>query len=176
MLENVRAFSVKLILRPLARSDEAQALAAHREFPDWDFLHLYKDGMPWAEFVLLYENMKVGENLPKGLVPATFFLAEVNGELVGRVSIRHELNTYLQNYGGHIGYGVRPNFRRRGYATEILRQSLKYANEIGITKALLTCFDENVGSAAVIESCGGVLENIVELEGKPLRRYWIDNV
>jgi predicted acetyltransferase len=79
----------------------------------------------------------------------------------------------LFNYGGHIGYGVRPEFRRRGYATEILRQSLGYIRELGVADVLMTCLDENVGSATVIETCGGELENIVDLEGKPLRRYWI---
>lgn len=52
--------------------------------------------------------------------------------------------------GGHIGYAVRPNHRRRGHATEILRQSL------------------------VVARAGGVLENIAEVDGVPLRRYWID--
>ncbi len=117
--------------------------------------------------------MRLGIDLPKGRVPATFLIAEVTGELIGRASIRHELNTFLFNYGGHIGYGVRPQFRRRGYATEILRQSLEYIRALGVDDVLLTCFDENVGSAAVIESCGGELENVVEFEGKPLRRYWI---
>lgn len=117
--------------------------------------------------------MRLGINLPKGRVPATFFIAEVDGQLVGRASIRHELNTYLFNYGGHIGYGVRPEYRGRGYATEILRQSLIYIRELGVSEVLMTCFDENIASARVIESQGGSLENVVELEGKPLRRYWI---
>jgi len=79
----------------------------------------------------------------------------------------------LLNFGGHIGYGVRPKFRRRGFATEILRQSLKYIHELGVTEVLVTCDEDNVGSSKVIESQGGILENRVEYEGRFKRRYWI---
>jgi predicted acetyltransferase len=103
-------------------------------------------------------------------------IAENNGELVGRTSIRHELNDFLFSVGGHIGYGVRPNYRRQGYATEILKQSLTYINQLGITDVLVTCLDDNVGSFEVIQSQGGILENKVEYEGGLWRRYWIKKV
>jgi predicted acetyltransferase len=78
--------------------------------------------------------------------------------------------------GGHIGYGVLAQYRRRGYATEILRQSLVVARSVGVGRVLVTCDDDNVGSAAVIEAIGGRLENVVDAApGKaPKRRYWID--
>ena len=164
---------MSLILRELELPDEAEALLAHEEFPDWEFLLRYKAGMNWGEYIQRCREIRAGINLPKGRVPATFFIAEVEGQLIGRASIRHELNTYLLNYGGHIGYGVRPAARGRGYATEILQQSLKYIRELGVAEVLVTCLDENLASARVIEKCGGVLENLVEIEGKPLRRYWI---
>jgi predicted acetyltransferase len=162
-----------LLLRELQIDDKESALAAHAEFPDWQFLNFYTEGMDWAEFVEENKRASQGIDLAKGRVRHTFLLAEVDGMLVGRSSIRHELNTYLKNYGGHIGYGVRPEFRGRGYAKEILRQSLGYIRRLGVSEVLVTCFDENVASARVIESCGGELENIVELDGKALRRYWI---
>jgi len=71
-------------------------------------------------------------------VPATFLLARVGGDLVGRVSIRHELNDFLAEFGGHIGYAVRPQFRRRGHATEILRQALVVARGEGVERVLVT--------------------------------------
>jgi len=147
-----------LTLRELELNDEVAARAAHLEFPDWEFL-LPLDSTkkvietPWPEHVEDCRKLRRG--------------------IVGRASIRHELNKYLFNYGGHIGYGVRPQFRRRGYAREILQQSLKYIRGLGVEEVLITCLDENIGSVKVIESCGGTLENIVDLEGKPLRRYWI---
>jgi predicted acetyltransferase len=109
-------------------------------------------------------------------VPTTFLVADVGGEIVGRTSIRHELNEFLAREGGHIGFGLVAKHRRRGYGTEILRQSLVIARAVGIDRVLVTCDDDNVGSAAVIERCGGVFDSLVEpTEGRTLtRRYWID--
>ena len=69
--------------------------------------------------------------------------------------------TSCASQGGHIGYAVRPAHRRRGYATEILRQSLIIARAVGVDRVLVTCDDTNVGSSAVIEACGGVLDDVV---------------
>jgi predicted acetyltransferase len=132
--------------------------------------------MPWCTYLKSLEGHRVGEGLPPGFVPATFLVADVAGHIVGRASIRHFLNDHLTRVGGHIGYGVLAQHRRRGYATEILRQSLVIARSVGVGRVLVTCDDDNVGSAAVIEAIGGRLENVLETApGKaPKRRYWID--
>ena len=93
------------------------------------------------------------------------------------MSIRHELNEWLLRVGGHIGYVVVPEFRRRGYATAILHWSLQIAHDtLGIGRVLVTCDDDNVGSIRTIEKNGGVLENVIS--GSDLatskRRYWIE--
>ena len=162
-------------LRPLAITDEAQAIKGHTELAreDWEYLLNYNAGMSWSEYLAYLDDEHTGHNLSQGRVQATFFIAEFDGELIGRASIRHCLNSFLLNFGGHIGYGVRPQFRRRGFASEILRQSLQYIHELGVTEVLVTCDEDNVGSSKVIESQGGILENRVEYEGVLKRRYWI---
>lgn len=166
-----------MILRPLAIGDEEQAKQAHQELALDGFgflLDSFDENEPWAAFIERVDSTERGENLPVGYVPATFLVAELDGQIVGRVSIRHSLNEYLHQRGGHIGYGIRPEFRRRGLATEILRAALEITRALGIEKVLVTCDDSNIASSRVIEKCGGDLENIAELDdGEKLRRYWI---
>jgi len=166
-----------MMLRPMNVSDEHQARQAHEELAADDFEFLFaRQGEPWVDHLQRLERDRLGVDLPEGWVPSTFLVAEVEGDLVGRVSIRHELNDFLEQYAGHIGYGVRPGFRRRGYATDILRRSLTVAASVGLDRVLVTCDDDNVGSAAVIERCGGVLENVVPGPGgaSAKRRYWVE--
>jgi len=162
-------------LRPLSLADQAQALQAHSELAldNWEFLLGYSDSMSWPEYLEILGNESAGMNLKEGRVPATFLIAEDDGNLVGRTSIRHKLNDFLFYFGGHIGYGVRASYRRQGFATEILRQSLAYIHGLGVTEVLITCDEDNSGSIKVIESQGGILENKVEFEGSLKRRYWI---
>lgn len=132
--------------------------------------------MNFDDYLKQLEDHRAGVNLPERFVPSTFLVAEADGAIVGRTSIRHRLNEFLLQMGGHIGYGVLAECRRRGYATEILRQSLIIARSIGIDRVLVTCDDDNVGSIKTIEACGGRLENVVTTEDEPTprRRYWID--
>mgnify|MGYP000037903483 CR=1 FL=1 len=169
--------AVQVRLRPLRLADESDALAAHAEMEpeDFEFLLGWDRAMTWADYVTVLERRRWGQDLPERFVPSTFLGIVVDGALAGRVSIRHELNDFLAREGGHIGYGVRPAFRRRGVATEALRQGLVVARSVGVDDVLVTCDDANVGSAAVIESCGGVLDSVIDVadgSGR-LRRYWI---
>ena len=174
---NDRPPSSGLRLRPLRVGDEAEYRAAHAELlPDGFQFGFIRDDETFAEHVARLERQRRGHDLGT-LVESTWLLAEVAETIVGRVSIRHTLNEYLAFHGGHIGYGVRPAFRRRGYATEMLRQSLVIARSYGVDRVLVTCDDDNVGSARVIEACGGVLERVVPAaesdDGVAFRRYWI---
>ena len=132
--------------------------------------------MPWHTYLSTLEDQRAGVNLPTGWVPGTFLVAEVAGQIVGRTSIRYALNDFLEREGGHIGYGVLPPHRRRGYATEILQQSLVVARANGVDRVLVTCDDDNIGSIAVIEACGGRQESVIRPEPQAalIRRYWID--
>jgi predicted acetyltransferase len=172
-----RGAASSLRLRPLRPEDEAAFRAACRAMAAEGFtfgLGL-EPGMPWDAYLRTLDEQRMGIGLRPGRVPGTFLIADVAGEIVGRSSIRHVLNDFLEREGGHIGYGVLPDHRRRGYATEILRQSLVIARASGVARALVTCDDGNAGSIAVIEACGGRLEDIVQATAgaSPVRRYWI---
>jgi predicted acetyltransferase len=166
---------VSLRLRPPRLEDEAAVVAAQAELAAEHFPFAFSlEGRSFAEFVCDVEEHRHGRNLPDGWLTSAWLVAVVDGEVVGRSSIRFALNDLLRHKGGHIGYAVRPAFRRRGYATEILRQSLVIARADGVDAVLMTCDDDNVGSATVIERCGGVLERVVLDTGRAaFRRYWI---
>jgi predicted acetyltransferase len=104
---------------------------------------------------------------------STYWLIKDRSRIIGAVNIRHRLNPYLLEVGGHIGYGIRPSERRKGYATEILKQALAKARDPGISEALVTCDKDNIGSAKVIIKNGGVLESEVVSNGLEIQRYWI---
>ena len=166
-----------LRLRGLRTSDEAVFADAHDQLvaEGYQFGVTYVPGTPWDDYLRNVSDQAIGRGLPDNFVPNTFLIAEVDGIVVGRTSIRHELNDFLSNYGGHVGYAVVPEQRRKGYATEILRQSVKLANMMGIDKVLVTADDGNIGSIKTIEAAGGVLDNVVALppNNTPRRRYWI---
>jgi predicted acetyltransferase len=168
----------QLTLRFPKEDEEPEFLRAHRatspEVPY--FLHYYSEDMRFFDYLEVLADQQRGKNLPPNHVPSTFLFAFVGPRIVGRVSIRHSLNDFLERVGGHVGYVVVPEFRRRGYATEMLRQAVLIAREsLGLRRVLVTCDDDNVGSIRTIEKNGGQLENVVtghDLE-KAKRRYWI---
>jgi predicted acetyltransferase len=168
----------EVILRLPTEDEASEFLRAHRatspEVPS--FLHFYRDGMSLADYLDVLAGVREGANLPTGYVPETFLFAFVGSRIVGRVAIRHTLNGVLEREGGHIGYVVVPEFRRRGYATQMLSLALRRATEqLGIADVLLVCGNSNVGSIRVIERNGGALQDVIHIEGgqEPLRRYWI---
>lgn len=117
-----------------------------------------------------------GSTLPDGSVACDYFWITEGDQVVGFIALRHELNEWLRQFGGHLGYSVRPSRRRQGIATEAPRQVLEVALTGGHTRVMLTCDDDNPGSYRTIERAGGELEDIIDAakQGHPrLRRYWI---
>ncbi len=114
-----------------------------------------------------------GTQLPGDRVHCTYFWI-LDGDsadpVVGFLAVRHGLNDFLLEEGGHIGYSVRPSARRRGHATAALGLGLAHAAGLGLDRVLLTCDDDNDGSRRTIVGAGGVLEDV--RVGK--ERYWID--
>lgn len=156
--------------------DEAQATAAETELAAEGHTEFFRsEGEAWGDYIEREHRESAGVDLPEGRVPASMLFAFEGNELVGRVHIRHRLNDYLLLRGGHIGYAVRPAFRRRGTATHLLQVGLDHLRGLGVDRALVTCDDDNVASSRTIERCGGLLENTVALSGEPaVRRYWIN--
>lgn len=139
---------------------------------------------PWAIFKNDYDdfdyylnNLETSE--PKdGFVPdSTFFcLDEERNIIVGAVNIRHYLNEHLLAHGGHIGDGIRPSERRKGYATQMIGLALEECKRLGIKKVLMVCDKENIGSAKSIIKNGGILENELTENGKVEQRYYIEKL
>lgn len=167
-----------LRLRPYEVRDEAEAVAAHEALRSDDarFLLRWSPTMPWTDFLSIIEDQLHGRNLDDDQVPGTQLVAVVEETIVGRASLRFELNDFFFEKAGHIGFGVLPEHRRKGYATEILRQALIEIRLHGVERVLVTCSDDNTGSYKAIEHNGGVLETIAppKESGPGLRRYWID--
>lgn len=168
-----------LTLRLPRDNEEAEFLRAHKATTPGvpGFLHYYREGMALRDYLTVLSELEDGSNLTSpDQVPETFLFAFVDNRIVGRVAIRHRLTEALQREGGHIGYVVVPEYRRRGHATTMLRLALPIAREkSGETRILVTCDDGNAGSARTIEKNGGVLENVAITPDsrKAIRRYWI---
>lgn len=171
--------SSTLELRKLRPDDELSFRNAVSSFkaedPPFEFAFQFDDSTPFVDYLEKINAWSRGENLPDNFVPDTFLVGIVDGQVVGRIDIRHCLNDHLERTDGHIGYGVVPKFRKQGYATEMLKQALPICSSLGINKVLITCDVDNLASAKTIERCGGIFEretNDPLLKGQK-RRYWI---
>jgi predicted acetyltransferase len=150
--------------------DAMREFEKEKGFIEWNFWALEND------FEGFIQMLREKETQPhQGASPETVFWSMVDDEFVGRISVRHDISFgNLINYGGHIGYDIRPSARNKGYGTEQCRLGLEYAFTMGIERVLITCDDNNIGSIRIIEANGGVLENKVD-NNKPVltRRYWV---
>lgn len=111
-------------------------------------------------------------------VPSSEMWLMDNDTFIGAVSIRHELNDFLKEFGGHVGYAIRPSERKKGYGKKALALALTYLKKRGINEVFVTCDEDNIASQKIIQSSGGVLQDIVEIPqnpGKKTMRWWIKN-
>jgi predicted acetyltransferase len=135
-----------------------------------------KDPTDFQGMVQFLLNNEKGINLPEGWVrDSTYWLVNESNRVLGAVNIRHSLTDRLFNCGGHIGYGIRPSERRKGYATKILGFSLGKTKELGIEKVLVVCDADNIASERTILKNGGKEDaSFTEENGHVVKRFWIE--
>lgn len=128
----------------------------------------------YHNFEYYLENLEIKEEIDGKVPDTTRFCLDVDRNIfVGAVNIRHYLNEAMLLNGGHIGDGIRPSERRKGYATKMISLALEECRKLGIDKVLMVCDKNNIGSAKSIMNNGGVLENEVVVNGVTEQRYWI---
>ena len=118
-----------------------------------------------------------GIDLKYGRVPSSSYFLMEDERIIGYISIRHNINTiFLSTCGGHIGYGIRPSERRKGYATKMLEMALTKCDELGLEKVMVSCKESNIGSAKTIENNGGILRDVFYIpeENSNIKKYWIN--
>ncbi|MEF3353792.1 GNAT family N-acetyltransferase [Paenibacillus sp. GYB006] len=137
-----------------------------------------KDPSDFPKMLKSLSDNEEGVGLPEGIVSdSTFWLVDKSNRVLGAVNIRHQLTQHLYNTGGHIGYGIRPSERLKGYATKLLELSLSEAKKIGIKEVLVVCDADNVGSERTIIKNGGRADaDYIEDDGNIIKRYWIEIV
>ena len=141
-----------------------------------------ENNSPWAIFKNDYHdfdnyvaNLNIQEEANGKVPDSTYFALDKQRNIfVGAVNIRHKLNEKLLFDGGHIGDGIRPSERHKGYGTQMVKLALNKCKALNINKVLMVCDASNEWSRRTIVKNGGVLENTVtDDKGRVMERYWI---
>ena len=131
----------------------------------------------FAAYVRRLDEQSRGIGLAEGIVPSTtYWLVRHDGAMLGMSNLRHRLTPKIEDWGGHIGYAIRPSERRKGYGTQILALVLDKARELGLGRVLVTCDTKNTASTRIIQKHGGMLasESYSPNAERVTSRYWID--
>lgn len=167
---------MKIVLKELERSDKCAFEAFEKRYkrecgPDEVIpFSMNPKNLPFEIFFQEIEKCRKPETLPKGFVLAKYYLIlnELN-QIVGGINIRYQDNDFILNHAGHIGYGIAPWERNKGYAKEALKRMLLIAKNLGLNRILLTTNLDNIASSHVIMACGGVFEK----QQDDKKFYWI---
>ena len=107
----------------------------------------------------------------------TFLLIRENdNKIVGTINVRWNLNEAMLRFGGHIGYGIRPTERRKGYNKINLYLGMLEAKKVGLEKVMLDCDVNNLGSDKNLKALGGKLERteVDPSDGILTNVYWFN--
>ncbi len=101
----------------------------------------------------------------KGWVPYYVFhiVSVATGRRAGEIHLRIGDTGHLRLYGGHIGYGVRPEYRGHHFAGRALLLLIPLARRHGLAELGITCNPENIASRRTCEFAGAELIEIVNL-------------
>lgn len=172
---------MKLYLKKPSAEEEQEWKNYIKEFRKIDINSTplgYYGNIDYKDWLIKIENENKGINMEEGRVPSTvFFLMNDGNRILGHISIRHNIdNVFLKLYGGHIGYGIRPSERNKGYGTIMLHLALVKCKELGLEDVMITCKDNNVGSYKTIENNYGIQKDLIYIkeENSYFRRYWIN--
>lgn len=125
----------------------------------------------YEDWLQINRDQEAGLHLTEGRVPAILFTSfDLDGRALGFLGLRMTLNDFYAELGGHVGYGIRPSERGKGYGKQQLALALLEAKKLALSPVLITCDMDNAASRAVILANGGVLEDV--RAGK--ERYWIE--
>ena len=106
-----------------------------------------------------------GLDLPDGYVPDTYFFLWDDDKIVGLFKIRHYLNDFLRKGAGHIGYGILPEYRGKGYAKKGLVLTIEKCKEIiKEDEIYLSVHKDNPASLRVQLGCGAFIVGETEEE------------
>lgn len=159
-MEELRLIELNGTYAKQIKEYRAEMLEAGSSMDGCGSLRSIEDPCEYIKNCELYENEKT---VPQGKVTSTQYMLvrASDNRLVGMLQIRHYLNEYLRNFGGHIGYSIRPTERCKGYGKQMLGLALPYCKAKGIDNVLVTCLDDNIGSEKIIVANGGIYEATV---------------
>lgn len=173
--------NINLVLPDRNMEDEANAFK-NSFFTEGEFVingSALFDQLEFHEWLEVNEANRNEKTVRADWVPTTTFFAirESDNKIVGMIDIRHNLNnSFLANYGGHIGYSVAPEERNKGIAVQMLNMAKEYAKEVlKLDKVMLSCLSSNTASAKTILKCGGELTEVKPyLDNTLMNVYWIN--
>ncbi len=143
----------------------------------WSLELDYKTEKDFEKLLNRLKEVENGINLEGYASSNTYWLLDLDtNKLIGGSNLRHYLDDKGIKYWGHIGYGIRPSERKKGYGTFLLKLTLEKAKEKGIDKVYLGAYEENIGSWKLMEKCNATFDKLVyeEETNKPIKKYWIE--